>query len=407
MWHWIKRLRDWAMLELWPLNRLHAPQALHHGYEKAGLTLYDQPIPWNAEAVLVEASLRLPPASRRKADFHLRLPGRDLLPAENLRADGSDDRHRVFFRFGPPGQSTTAELLWRGHALGQVALPVLSADEFLRNLRLQMPTLFVRIGGQSVACQTFVATQGKGLTASAVLTSPTSLAPVADLGLRVEFRSERDGAVGEVPVPLCSSQLAGRQALVTVSPRKFSRRMGSWTARWLLGDQVLASQRVRAISQALFQKSLRVSDTRFVAATPQGLQLRRQVPAASETTRIGPCFLISSGEPGMAGLCTLQVTAQVAGPSRPPVLLEQQVLITDGPTAFAPGTVDVADLGQFGAFELRLKSQVLGVLSLCPVPVATFNAEGGFKAPADFAWTGAADEELNDRISRLTDNPGG
>ena len=55
MLHWIKRWRDWAMNDLWPLHRIGTqPQALHFSYEKAGLTLNDQPIPWNAEAVLVE-----------------------------------------------------------------------------------------------------------------------------------------------------------------------------------------------------------------------------------------------------------------------------------------------------------------------------------------------------------------
>ena len=57
MWPWIKRWRDWAMHDLWPLYRIGPqPQALHYSYEKAGLTLHDQPIPWNAEAVLVEIS---------------------------------------------------------------------------------------------------------------------------------------------------------------------------------------------------------------------------------------------------------------------------------------------------------------------------------------------------------------
>ena len=74
MWPWIKRWRDWAMHDFWPMHRTGPqPQALHYSYEKAGLTLHDQPIPWNAEAVLVEASVRLPPSgSRRKTDFHLR-----------------------------------------------------------------------------------------------------------------------------------------------------------------------------------------------------------------------------------------------------------------------------------------------------------------------------------------------
>ena len=43
MWPWIKRWRDWAMHDLWPLHRVNCrPQALHFSYEKAGLTLPDQ-----------------------------------------------------------------------------------------------------------------------------------------------------------------------------------------------------------------------------------------------------------------------------------------------------------------------------------------------------------------------------
>ena len=60
MWPWIKRWRDWAMNDLWSMHRLGPqPQALHYSYEKAGLTIPGQPIPWNAEAVVVEANLRL------------------------------------------------------------------------------------------------------------------------------------------------------------------------------------------------------------------------------------------------------------------------------------------------------------------------------------------------------------
>src|SRR5882672_8505067 len=115
MWPWIKRWRDWAMHDLWPLTRLSLqPQALHFSYEKAGLTLHDQPIPWNAEAVLVEGSVRLPAAiPRRKTDFQLRLGGKELIFAESLRREENAERHRVFFRFPVPTESTTAELLFR------------------------------------------------------------------------------------------------------------------------------------------------------------------------------------------------------------------------------------------------------------------------------------------------------
>src|SRR5436190_2250822 len=110
MWPWIKRWRDWAMHDLWPL-----------------------------------------------------------------------------YRIGPQPQA----LLYREHVLGQLALPFMSREDFLQSLRLQMPTVFVRLGNESVACQTFVSSQCKGFLASAVLTSPISLVPLLDLDLQVEFRCER------------------------------------------------------------------------------------------------------------------------------------------------------------------------------------------------------------------------
>jgi hypothetical protein len=409
MWPWIKRWRDWAMHDLWPLTRLGPQQqGLHFSYEKAGLTLSNQPIPWNAEAVLVEALLRLPASSgRRKGDFRLRLPGPEPYPAEVLRRSEQDDRYRVAFRVPPPGAAATAELLFRDHVLGQVTLPFLGRDEFLQNLRLQMPTLFVRLGNESVACQTFVSSQCRGFLASAVLASPTSLVPLLDLDLQVEFRCERSGSSFRVPACLCSSQLANRTALVSVVPRRYPRRIGAWVATWLLGDRPLASQRVRGISQRTFQRSLRISDTRFVVQGEAGpMRLARQMPALDGSTRVGPCFLVASGEPGMAGLCKLRVTAQVPGAVHPPLLLEQQVLVSDGPTMVAPGTLDVGDLHQVSGFELTVSGQSLGVLTLCPAPTATFTNEGGFRPPQDFTWSAAAEEEMTERLNRLMESRG-
>jgi hypothetical protein len=411
MWPWIKRWRDWAMHDLWPLYRIGPQtQALHASYEKAGLTIPGQPIPWNAEAVVVEGLLRLSATTgRRKADFQLRVPGQDLHAAEQLRRqDGPDDRYRVTFRVPPPGAAVAAELLFRDHVLGQVTLPYLSREEFLQNLRLHTPTLFVRLGNATVACQTFVSSQCKGLMAVAQLSSPTSLVPLLDLDLQVEFRCERSGSATRVPATLCSSQLAGQRALLTVVPRRHPRRIGAWTATWVLGNAPLASQRVRGISQRSFQRSLRISDTRFVVQAHLGepVRLARQMPPLDKAGRVGPCFLVASAEPGMAGHCQLQVAAQVPGAVRPPLLLEQEVLITDGPTMVAPGTLDAADLAQVSGFELSLRrptggGPVLGVLSLCPAPTATFTSEGGFKPPHDFTWSAAAEEEMNERLNRL------
>jgi hypothetical protein len=409
MWLWMKRWRDWAMNDFWPLYRISPqPQALHYSYEKAGLTIHDQPIPWNAEAVLVEALLRLPPgAGRRKGDFFIRLPGQAPVPAEQLRRQEGDDRYALLFRLPAPTATAAAEILYRNHALGRVTLPFLGREEFLQSLRLQLSTLFVRIGAENVACQTFVASQCRSLLASAVLFSPTSLAPVLDMDLQVEFRCERGGAAHRTPVRLSSSQLAGRQALLTVTPRRHPRRVGSWTATWMLGDRPLASQRLRSISLRQFHRSLRLSDTRFVVQTDLGpVRLARQAPPIQGKTRVGPCFLVSSSEPGMAGLCPVRVIAQVPGAVQPPLLMEQEVLITDGPTMVAPGTLDAADLGQVTGFELSVRGRPLGVLSLCPAPTAAFTSEGGFKPPHDFSWTAAAEEEMTERLNRLLEGKG-
>src|SRR5438094_10603443 len=111
MWPWIRRWRDWAVHDLWMVHRSGPqPQALHYSYEKAGLTLHEQPIPWNAEAVLVEALVRLPPSvPRRKADFQLRIGAAEPLPPESLRRQDADDRYRVFFRLAALTMPPTAE----------------------------------------------------------------------------------------------------------------------------------------------------------------------------------------------------------------------------------------------------------------------------------------------------------
>src|SRR5260370_7268849 len=109
MWPWIKRWRDWVMNDLWSMHRSSPqPHALHFSYEKAGLTLYDQPIPWNAEAVLVEALVRLPATGqRRKSDFQLRSGRQDPIAPELMRHDYNPDHLRLLFPLVPPPHPLT------------------------------------------------------------------------------------------------------------------------------------------------------------------------------------------------------------------------------------------------------------------------------------------------------------
>ena len=119
---------------------------------------------------------------------------------------------RLYFRFPVPKATGTAELTWRQHPLGRVEIPVVTPEQFQSELRLHLPTAFVNVLGRSVAAQTFVTTQQQGLTASGLLTSPTGLIPLLDLGLTATFRTARGTKTVVTPVPLTASQLAGREA---------------------------------------------------------------------------------------------------------------------------------------------------------------------------------------------------
>ncbi|MBO0698416.1 MAG: hypothetical protein J2P46_08485, partial [Zavarzinella sp.] len=393
MWRWIRHWRDWLMNEIVTPRRLAAqPQALYFRSEKGGLTLENQPVPWSAEAVVVEALLRLPPAARRRSDFSLRVPGFEPIPADVLRADEAGHRHRLFFRLPVPKATGTAELVWRHHVLGKLEIPVVTPEQFLSELRLTLASAFVSVGGRSVAAQTFVTTQQQGLSAAAVIQSPTGLAPLLDLGLSATFRTARGTKTVVTSVPLTASQLEGKEALVTALPPRLPRKAGEWTVTWTCPGRELATTKLRAVTPRAFRSSLRVSDTRFGIVTTDGqFRVVRQMPAEG-VAKAGPCFFVASREPGMAGRAEFEIGVQVPGVDRSPTVLEQTVLITDGPTPVAPGLIPMAELKHASAFELRIKGRVLGVLPLSPVPTATFTAEGGYKPPPEFTWSAAAED---------------
>jgi hypothetical protein len=402
MWRWIRHWRDWAMSEIVTPRRLAGqPQAVYFRFEKGGLTLDNQPVPWSAEAVIVEALLRLPANARRRADFSLRVPGFDAIPADSLKPDEAGQRHRIYFRFPVPKASGTAELMWRNHPLGRVEIAVVTPEQFLSDLRITLPSAFVAVGGRSVAAQTFVTTQQQGLSAAAVIQSPTGLVPLLDLGLTATFRTARGTKTVVTPVPLTATQLAGREALVTALPPKLPRKAGEWTVTWTCPGRELATTRLRAVTPQAFRKSLRVCDTRFGIVTAGGeFRVVRQMPADG-VAKAGPCFFVTSREPGMAGMVDFEVGVQVPGVDRSPTVLEQTILVTDGPTPVAPGLIPMSELKHASAFELRVKGRVLGVLPLSPVPSATFTAEGGYKPAPEFTWSAAAEDELSERLARL------
>jgi hypothetical protein len=97
----------------------------------------------------------------------------------------------------------------------------------------------------------------------------------------------------------------------------------------------------------------------------------------------------------------MRVCAQLVDGMQTPVLLEQEILVTDGPAPFVPGTLEVAEVAHMTAFELCIGTRVLGTLPLVPAPVAFFDAEGGFKPPPEYGWSSVAEDQLQEKLAKL------
>ncbi len=397
---WTTRWLDWAR-DNWFRRARPRPLSAAVGYERAGAARWDAPVPWTADAAVVDILLSLPVHARRKTDFAFRLPFATF-PADAIRPD-LDDRQRVTFRFPVPLDSVRGDLLWKGRVLASVPVQVLTPASFLAGLALANATVAVRLGGSTVAATSFVPDRCEALLTAAVLRCHMPLAPLAELGLSAVFHDDATGRTHTVPVALTAAQLARPEAVVAAVCPDPPRAVGGWWVTWTAGDRTLATQRVHAIPAERFEAGVRVLETRFaVAGTGGAVRTTKLPPSLVGAERVGPCFVLSGSEAGAAGVCRFEVLGVSAGEPDPVLRREAEAVVTDAPAVFVPALFDAAEVSRVSGFELRLNGRLLGFASLRPVPAAAVNGEGGFTPPPDFAWSSAADDELADRLKRLS-----
>ena len=404
MWHSLRPWIDWVMNDMLPPNRPRIGESsVHLRFEMAGVTLLGPPIPWNADAVIVELPLRLPARVRQRADFLLRIPGSPPILAEHLRRDETGERlHRLIFRLPTPSASVGAEIFWKQKLLASLRIPIQSEAEYLGDLRLMHPNVSIKLKGQYVPAQSFVAAQCQGLVAAAVIRSSTCLAPLADRPLTVHFQNDSSNRGESVTIPLTSTQLAAKETLILAAPTRRPRTAGTYSISWQVGSRGLLTQRVTGVTLRRFLESIRLAGTRFLVPDPSGtMRAVRQAPMLGELSGIGPCFVMASRLPGAAGLLECRVTALATDAQHGSEFFQEEVLIRDGITIFAPGIVPTERLQSVSGFELRHRKTVVGALSFHPVPVARFNAEGAFQPPVEYGWSPSLEDELSERLNKL------
>ena len=396
----IMRWLDWALNNARQAFR-KGPRVVAYAvrFHKAGLVFEDSPPPWNADAVEVEFLCRVPPNARRKLDFALVLRGGLTIPLESMILE-SNDSHRLRFRFSPLADAATGELHHKSRRIATVPLPLLRESELVTRLKLTQLTLGVRTGQQVVAVPRFVAAQCRGLIATALFRSPTPLAPLVDGDIRVVFRNTWSGIEHTAHVSLSRAQVRDTEAVLAAVLTRDVRQPGEWAVSWLVNGEPKGTTLAEGVHIDRFHASLQVLDSRFLVVDHAGhTRIQHQLPPLHEVSLIGPHFLIQ-GDPGIAGVCRLTLYAVSA--DAPAVrLADQDMLLTDAAQSLLPKLIEPQRLARCTGFELRHRSRVLASLSLSPVPRASLTAEGGFKPPPEFAWTAAAEEELNERMQRL------
>lgn len=390
------------LLARFNLYRRPRVESVRFGYEKAGLAVYDEPIPWNAETALVEGVVWLPQRlGPDTPDFSLRLPEPSpsatptLHPLQPFLA-------RIVFRIPPPRTATAVQLCWGSAPLTRVVLPFLSEDEFLRRLVLSGPTVFVGFNSRYVSCRSMVGGQGRGAVSQGILKSPTRLLPLADLRLRAEFIQWPGGRMWDRPVLLNRSQLNDRQTALIACPPPLSEEIAGLTVRWTVEERLLASHTIHTVPRRAFQESLQLVDSGYLCEGPDGrTAFRTYLPCRDAIRQVAPCFRIASLITGMAGLCTLEIRTRPASSASSPAPFRLETLIGDGPSLVAPPLMKPEDFRRAAGFELVCDGKVLGSLAACPRSAATFSTEGSFHISGDSDWLPVDEQELVDRLAQL------
>ncbi len=409
MWPWIKRWRDWAMHDLWPLYRIGLqPQAMHFRYEKAGRIVDDQPIPWNAEAVLVEATVRLPKQqSRRKTDFQLRVPGQDLVPAEHMQGE-ADEHHRVRFRVTATRRNRRRRVALPRQGAGSTRVALseqgrVSAKPAFADADLVRSPRHANRGLPDVRLQP-VPRSARQRGADQPDESGAAARP--RIASRVPLRAQRRGE----PRSRRAVQFAtGRPAGVGYGRAAHAIRAAS-APGWRPGCSATAPWPVSACAAS------RSGTFSARCASPTHASWSRPRPARyASRARCRPLrppsasvrvFWSPAANPAWPASAACRSPLRCPERSIPRYCWSKTCLSPMDPPWSRPERSTPSDLQQVSGFELSIRGQSLGVLSLCPAPTATFTTEGGFKPHHDYTWSAAAEEEMNERLNRLLEGRG-
>ena len=183
-----------------------------------------------------------------------------------------------------------------------------------------------------------------------------------------------------------------------------TRRLGTWHARLLAGDRILAGCTLEIISRRRLTESLRVTSSQVVMSVGDRIvPVTMPVRELPTEAWVGPAFLLSSTLDRVAFAGDLEIKIAKLNGTVQQRSFAYRVYYLGQPVLVAPGVVqDSPDLGEFRLYwgRRRLATARLRMTQ----PVVTFTSEGGFRICSQRCDTTAdLDEQLDQRLHALED----
>ncbi|MCS7022776.1 MAG: hypothetical protein NZU63_13235 [Gemmataceae bacterium] len=406
MWQSIRRWLDWHRHERQQgLNLRTGFRSLRWGYEVAKLAVWTDSIPWFAEAVLLRLVLSgQAPLVWRRTDFMVRWAEAPPAACQDIHLCDNDQFELEFRLTSVPPPDMPVIVYWRDQAILSVHVPRLSLLEYLHSLRWHCSGVTMRCGQHAITARCFSRRSLRSLAVAAVVTSPYTLVPLAQLQPFLRIQAFPVGQCWEMPLNLTADQQLATEACLIQPFPPLTPQYNTWSLEWRTSHHRLHAETINVVRPELWERDVTVLDTCFVVGTAGGWVRQRELPAPKRGTSFGPCFILQAPG-GSAGLIRLNVYAHTFQRPLGRLLRRETVLVTDAPTVYLPGMFQAHELPQLTRFELRTAQRTLATLPLSHAPHARLTAEGGFVSAPDFVWTEATEAELLERLNRLSRRP--
>ncbi|NBY03341.1 MAG: hypothetical protein EBQ87_15390 [Planctomycetes bacterium] len=133
-------------------------KALQLGYESKGLKVVSPVIPWFAEKIFLEVSIRFPDKFLCSAtDFSLQLGKSSSILGNNLQISEAVGHKagKVVFQLDNLLKNCKAKIYFKKKLISEIDIPFLTKEAFLASVEVHSPALHCNFDGQIVSCQSF------------------------------------------------------------------------------------------------------------------------------------------------------------------------------------------------------------------------------------------------------------